>query len=189
MNPVSKEDIVYKTIYESLPMMPKDLVDIIYKDKTEAEKYEEDLKQRLDLKLVEVICDSMHDMAREIVKREHIQLTPYLCQTHIWENKLDTFIPLELIKNPVVYKFMHSGIKSSYIGSYSNGLEMLNKCNCCDVHQRRKPEKITEFEKVCEYRSEQNFHNVSLCKCLCRHHARNLVMLYHFNCGGRGFEN
>ena len=181
MNSIPKEDIVYKTIYESLPMMPKDLVDIIYKDKTEAEKYEEDLKEKLDLKLVEVICDSMHDMAREIVEREKIQLTPSLIHTHIWESRRDTFIPLELIKNPVVYKFMHLGIKYSYIGSYSNGLDILNKCNCCDVHQTRKPEKITEFEKVIEYRDEQNFHDTSICDCLCRHHARNLVMLYHFN--------
>lgn len=182
MNPVQKEDIVYKTIYESLPMMPTDLVDIIYKDKTEAEKYDDDLKKRLDLKLVEVVCSSMYEMAIKVFERERIQLTPYLCHTHIWERNLDTFIPLELIKKPVVYKFMHSGIKSSYIGSYSNGLDMLNKCNCCDVHQTRKPEKITDIEDVIQYRSEQNFHNVSFCKCLCRHHARNLVMLYHLNC-------
>ena len=157
----------YDIIYETLDMMPKDIVDIIYDMKVESDEYEAALQRKWDMKISEVIGKSLYKWVHKFDKDNIL-------------NQYDSFIPSPFIHNPIVYRYVHKKISKSFIGSYVRGLQILNNCKCCSVHITRKPNSITDILAVKQYRSEQNIHNIT-CHCLCRHHARNLVELFYLN--------
>ena len=166
----------YTVLYETLDMMPKDIINIIYDMKKESDEYDEVVKDKWNTHMAKVIGDSIKEWVSE--ESQFIALTQNDYHKHIWDLNEDSFIPREYIYNPSIYRYVHKCLTESYIGSYSTGLEILNSCNCCSLHIQRRPTDITDIKRVRQYRKERNAHP-NECRCLCRHHARNLVELWH----------
>lgn len=53
-------------------------------------------------------------------------------------------------------------------------MNMFNSCNCCLEHQKRRPTSQMFLEGFIPEYSTQPFYNNKLCKCKCRHLARDL---------------
>ena len=181
----NKRRCTYACIYNTLDMMPKDVINIIYDMKVSAEEYstkcEHNSKQNAYKKDCDVAQKAYDDLITDlydVAETMHPDDVSYPDFTVYSDNhqNMDRYSFLRFADN---YKMLCQlfGTKFSDDSYYVDKLNELNNCKCCGFHMSHKPRHILDYDLVNEIRLRYEPVYIEKCNCECRHYARNIVVL------------
>ena len=185
----NKRRCTYACIYNTLDMMPKDIVNIIYDMKVSTEEYskkcEYDRKQDAYKKDIDTAkkaySDLMTDLFDVAETMEPDDVTVPLDILYRWDaetrgENMDRYAFNGFVDNYKVLcdKFSQKFTDDAY---YVDKLKQLNNCKCCGFHMSHKPRHILDYDYVNEIRLRNEPVYVDECFCQCRHYSRNIVVL------------
>lgn len=187
----NKRRCMYACIYNTLDMMPKDIVNIIYDMKVSAEEYSKKCEYERKHESYKKDCD--------IAQKAYDDLVTDLYDVVDTMNPDDVTTPIDILYAETEsynwdsyafsrfadnYKVLSKKFSEKFTDDvyYLDKFKKLNNCKCCGFHMSHKPRYITDYDYVNEIRLQNHPVYVDECPCECRHYARNIVVLNKLRC-------
>ena len=186
----NKRRCVYTTIYNTLDMMPKDIVNIIYDMKVSSDNYSKMCEYYRKQNAYKHDCDVARKTYDEFITDifDIVDTLPPMHETERNDDDADEddtnmdYYAFQHFTND--YKLLCSKFSEKFTDDayYVDILTKLNNCKCCGFHMSHKPKHILDYDYVNEIRLRDEPFYVDKCNCECRHYARNIVVLNKLRC-------
>ena len=185
----NKRRCTYACIYNTLDMMPKDIVNIIYDMKVSTEEYskkcEYDRKQDVYKKECEhaqkAYNDLITDLQDVVYTMNSYDVTAPSDVLYGWHDEengkhMDRYAFNNFADN---YKLLCDKFSQKFTDDayYMDKFKKLHNCKCCGFHMSHKPRNILDYDYVNEIRLQDEPIYADECSCQCRHYSRNIVVL------------